>query len=195
MDTTTTTNDTDLQTQTVDTTNVETTEQPKTDLPKVLREQIKKANEEKAKLQAELDAIRKAEEDKTKSVEEKLAEKDQKLKELEGTITQTKTLFDLEKKLLTEKINPELSDLIISKAKDLVSAGTSIDEAVEMLKSNYPTAFIVDDTPKPLGKVGISASTGNNTLAMTKEQVLKIINDPNKPLTKEVKELADQYGL
>lgn len=196
MDTTTQTTDETLDlTKTAETIETTAEEKPKTDVPKLLREQLKKQSDYSKKLEAELNAIKKAEEDKTKSAEEKLAEKDLKIKEFEEKLTRNETIFSLEKKLLTEKINPEFSDLILSKAQELVTSETSIDEVVEMLKTNYPTAFTVDETPKPLGKVGLSASTGNTSLAMTKEQVIKDLQDPRKPLTKELSEMAKYYGL
>ena len=173
----------ELQTQTVETSPAENTETPKTDLPKLLREQLKKQNEENKKLQSQLEAITKAEEDKTKSAEEKLAEKDLKLKDLESLLSKKELNFNLEKKLLSEKINPELQDLILSKAKDLVNDTTSIDEVVESLKSQYPTAFLADNETKPIpGKVGLSATTGATQNTMTKEKAIEILNSGNNKM-------------
>jgi len=126
--------------------NVENTEtkENKTDLPKLLREKLENANKKTAELTAKLQALEKAEEDKTKSAEEKLAEKDLKLKELENTLTKKEIQFNLEKKLIKENLNPEFQDLILSKASELVNDTTSIDEAVETIKSSYPSAFVVN---------------------------------------------------
>ena len=177
MDTTTTTTEEVLET--VDTTKVETTEQVKTDVPKLLRKQLEESNKEKAELKARLEAIEKAEADKSKTAEEKLAEKDLKIKEYEKAISQKETYFNLEKKLLTENVNPELSDLINSKAKELLNTESNVDQVVEMLKTSYPTAF--NTVNKPIGKVGLSVSTGNNS-TMSKERALEIINSGDNKL-------------
>lgn len=137
----------------------------KTDVPKLLRDQIKKEKEarakieaEKAQLKAELEAIKKAEEDKAKTLEEKLAEQKQKLEQIAKESETKEKVFNLEKKLLSEKVNPELSDLISSKAKDLLTSGVEMDDIISELKTSYPSAFSADD-PKPMGKVGASATT------------------------------------
>jgi len=178
MDTTTTTLDEDLKTQTTEQNTTDSVaETVKTDVPKVLREQLKAKSDEIQKMKAELDAIRQAEADKTKTAEEKLAEKELKLKEYEDKMTKAETYFNLERKLLTENINPELSDLINSKAKDLLNTNSNIEEVVEMLKSSYPTAFSETIANKPIaGKVGLSATTGTTTNTMTKEKAIELLN-------------------
>ena len=180
MDTTNPTQDEDLNTQPTGENTTQPAEQPKTDLPKVLRDQLKKQADENKKLQAKLDAIEQAEADKTKTAEEKKAELELKIKEYEEKMAKTETYFTLEKKLLTENINPELSDLINPKAKELLNTNSSIDEVVEMLKSSYPTAFSLTGNKPIAGKVGVSATTSNTTqTSYTPEQINKIIKSGN----------------
>jgi len=167
------------------------------DLPKHLRSLYENTKKELDKTKAELEAIRKAEEDKQKTIEEKKAELELKYQELENKVKSQNFLHSLEKKLLTENINPEFSDLIMSKAEKLIDINSNnIDEVVSEIKTNYPSAFLAKELkPEPIGKVGVSATTSNNSFKMTKEQVTAIFYDPTKPLTKEINDLAKEYGI
>jgi hypothetical protein len=171
-----------------------TTETDKPGSPNHLRKLLEAEKKAKQKLKDELEAIKQLEADKQKSVEEKLLEA---RKENENLLLQSKkekALSTLERKLLTERVNTEFSDLILSKAEKLIDLDlNNLDEIVDQLKTDYPSAFSIPEA-KPLGQVGISATTSNNSFSMTKEQYLKLMNDETKPLTPEIKKLADENG-
>lgn len=147
-----------------------------------LREQIKN-------LSHELNEKKKAEEDKTKTLEEKLAEMKMELEKAQKEKEGTTKMYEAEKALLQNKVNPEFLDLMLVKATE--------GEDVETLKTKYPSAFVIEEIsqrPKPIGKVGLSQTTPPAPI-MSKEEVEAIITDPTKAITKEVSQLAKDYGL
>jgi signal recognition particle GTPase len=172
----------------------QTNEPEKKDLVKHLRKLAEDKATEVKKLREELETIKKAEEDKNKTLEEKLFEAQKKEEELTKEIQKTQTLSKLEKQLLANNLNLEFSDLVLAKAQNLLDNEMSIEEVVDSIKTNYPSAFI-SEKPKPLGKVGISANTSDIKGIPSKERVVELINDPNTPLTPELKKWADEYGI
>lgn len=184
-----------LNQDTTETKQPEVIETDKPGSPSHLRKLLEAEKKAKQKLKEELEAIRQLEADKQKSVEEKLLEAKKENENLLLQAKKDKALSKLEKKLLTENVNTQLSDLILSKAEKLIDLDSNnLDEIVDQLKTDYPSAFFTPE-PKPLGQVGISATTSNNSLSLTKEQVLKLIYDKNKPITPEVDKMAKEYGI
>lgn len=177
MSDTTTTSDQDLnlnpEGQTTDTGSESKSEN---DLPKHLRSVIDKQSRELKKALAELEAIKKADEDKSKTLEEKLAEKELALKSKDEEIQKTLKQTSLEKQLLKSNINPEFVDLMLEKGLNIGS-----DNVVEDLKTLYPSAFTITTEQKPIGKVGTNITTGDTTI-FTKEKALEILNSGDNAL-------------
>lgn len=195
---TTTTTDENLS---VDTTTDVTTEQVITNeeegmKPHDLRLQLKREKEAKAKLKAELDSIKQAEEDRLKSTEEKLAEERRAKEDLAKEMKALNASFAIKEALLKSKVNPEFTDLILNHAKSRMDPeDLDVEGVISELQSEFPSAFVKEDpTPKPIGKTGVSSNTGQVS-TYTKDQVAKMILDPNQVLTPELTKLADEYGL
>lgn len=171
-----------------------TIEADKPGSPSHLRKLLEAEKKAKQKLKDELEAIKQLEADKQKSVEEKLLEAKKENENLLLQSKRDKTLSNLEKRLLTERVNTEFSDLILSKAEKLIDLDSNnLDDIVDQLKTDYPSAFTIPEA-KPLGQVGISATTSSNSFTLSKEQYIRLMNDENKPLTPEIKKLADENG-
>ena len=152
---------------------------------------LRKLRKELTKANQELEALKKAEEDKTKSIEEKLAEERAKAETLSKQIEATNRKYELEKALLQNNVNPEFLDLMLARG----ATDEDLSIVVSELKTQYPSAFVKEDVkPQPIGKVGVSVTNSPSTV-LTKEEVQKLLLDPNKPLTPEVSKLADEYGL
>lgn len=151
---------------------------------KQLRKQIAElTREKKEREQAELD--------KSKSLEEKLIEREQKLKELEEQRLKDQTKYSLERDLLQANVNPEFLELMLDKGVNLDS-----ESPVEELQQLYPSAFVkTDEKPKPIGKVGVSQTASPSSPKMTREEVEKKIDDPFTKITPELKELAREHKI
>lgn len=145
-----------------------------------------------AKAAQELEALKKAEEDKNRTTEEKLAKAQADVEQLKKEKDQEIRRYQLEKELLANNVNPEFIDLMLAKG----SSDDDLSIVVSELKTSYPSAFIkVEDKPKPIGNVGVNATNSQGGVVMTKEEVQRYLLDPNKPMTPEINKLADEYGL
>ena len=162
--------------------------------PHDLRKQLEKANKKVAELAQQLTAKEQAELDKNKTLEEKLADKDRKLQEAEVKLKQTETTFSLKETLMNSNVSPEFLPLLLESAKSKLGE-VEVADIVSELQTQYPTAFVSEVKQQPIGKVGASITTGGNVPTYTREQVTKLILDPNTPITPELQRMADEYKL
>jgi len=175
MDTTTNQNGQDAEIADV---KVEVKAETGKDLRTRFEAQLAKEKAEKKELKDKLDQIEKAEIDKNKSLEEKLAEKDSEILKIHKEARQSQTISQIEKELLKNNVDSEFQDLLLSKAS-LESDKEDFDLAttIENLKSQYPKAFaITNEEPKPIGKVGVSISTSSSPQKLTREKAIELLN-------------------
>jgi len=166
--------------------------EPKNATIKQMRKQIQKEAQARAKAEKELEAIRQAELDKTKTLEEKALESQKRVEELEKLRKQDNTKYQLEKELLKNNVNTDFLDLILKEGLTMDNDDLSL--VVDELKEKYKSAFNSDDKPKPIGKIGVNQTTGQSA-SMSKEEVMKIILDPSAKITPEIAKLVQEYKL
>jgi len=151
-------------TKSVEKTIVDDTETVEATKPETSGQDLRTKFETKlAELQAKLDAKDQAELDKNKTLEEKLASKEIEIKSLTDQAKKDKTINQIEKALVTSRIDNEFMDLMLSKASS--EAGKedfNLETTIASLKETYPKAFLSAEA-KPMGKVGVSATTSTNT--------------------------------
>jgi uncharacterized protein (DUF885 family) len=161
-----------------------------TTLRKKQREDARKVKE----LQAQLDKINKEKSDKDKSLEEKLAQAEADRAKREEELNNYRKKTQLEKSLLISGVDSKLAELLIDRAVDNVDDDYSnITEVIDELKTDYPQLFV--EKPKPVGKVGTPVVGSSKSSKYTKEEVEKLLRDPNTPLTDELDKIARGYGL
>lgn len=149
---------------------------PHAEKPHDLRKQLEKANKEKAELA------------------EKLADKEKQIEEANKKLKQTETTFSLKETLMNSNVNPEFLPLLLESAKSKLGE-VEVADIVSELQTQYPTAFVSEIKQQPIGKVGASITTGGNVPTYTRDQVAKLILDPNTPITPELQRMADEYKL
>lgn len=160
------------------------------------KQEIADERAKREKLEKQLADIKKAEEDKNKTLEEKLLAREQELQEQRNKEKKLQSKYTLEKSLLSSNVNPEFVELMLDKGSTQISEDLSnIKEVVNELKTQFPSAFIEKtDTPKPIGKVGVSANQGSQ-VGISKEEAIRMLEDPNQPITKELREAISVHKL
>lgn len=180
--------------------NAQITDDPGDDDPKessiinALRKKQRADAKRAAELQAQLDKINKEKSDKDKTLEEKLAALEAEREADKKSMSEYKKRSQVEKALILSGVDSKVAELLIDKAVERVDEdGENLSDVLEELKTEYSTLFL--EKPKPIGKVGISAVGSSKSNKLTKEEVLKLISDPNTPLSDELDKLAREYGI
>jgi len=137
---------------------------------------LRSLRKELAKTKQQLETIKKADEDKTKSIEEKLAEATARASTLEQERQSDVRKYQLEKELIKSKVNNEFLDLMLSKGGN----EDDIETVVSELKTQYPSAFTKEEIKaQPIGKTGVSVTNSQTPNVLTKELALELLSQPS----------------